>query len=91
MFRNEEKFKSWLDYNLKADVYDFQACLKDLEDQYATSASANYELRDWETKSGHAEVYSYDVVEKFILDGREASEEEVENNDFDYCETEYIF
>lgn len=92
MFKNVENFEAWIKETLKSDVYDFNAILDDVEGQYGSSGSPEYELSGFETKSGHPETYSYEVeTHFFILDDGEAKEVSGENNDFDYAEQTFIF
>lgn len=59
-FVNLEKFKAFLDENVKAEWYSFDAYLNDLVKDLGSNGSTNYELSPFETKSGRPEIYRYE-------------------------------
>lgn len=77
-FKNADNFMRWLTANVKAEQFEPEEYLKDLDKRYGETGSVIYELKGYETKSGHAECYSYDV-------------EEIHNETDDTWETIYTF
>lgn len=86
-FENKEKFREWLEQNLKADCFDFDVFLDDLDYKYSETASLDYELKSYETKTGQAACYSFEVKDLFYLDGEVVEEGE----DYDDFERIFIF
>ena len=68
-YENLERFKKWIDENMKADVYDFQRVLYELETCHGSTGSEHYELNSFYTKSGTPECYYYDYLVKRNSDG----------------------
>lgn len=56
---SKKKFREFLDENLKANAYDFDAACRELEDQYRETGRREYEISSYETKSGHPETFRY--------------------------------
>ncbi len=92
-YENLENLINWLSAHSKIFSRDnLNAWLDDLENQYASSGSATYELPSRETFSGHPECYRFKVVDKFFCDGRELTEDEVDNGeDWDDVKRIYVF
>lgn len=59
----KERFKEFLDNNVKAEVYNFDAYLDDLTTQYGNTGSTQYELSSSESKSGNPELFDYELEE----------------------------
>ena len=81
-FENKEKFREWLEQHLKAESFDFDAFLEDLDRSYSTNAFPEYELKDYETKTHQTVCYGYEVKDVFYLNG-EVVEEGDDYDDFD--------
>ena len=67
---DKKAFKAWLEETLKDDgkgsiwsTHDLQAYCDDLEMAYSEIGQPRYELRGYETKSGHPEEYTYEINE----------------------------
>lgn len=56
-----KKFKEFLVENVKTKEYSFEAYLEELDKQHGASGSNEYELSNFESKSGNPELFSYDV------------------------------
>lgn len=65
-FENVEKFYEFLRENLKSDYYIERAYLEDLLDHVHATASEDYELSPFETKSGHPELIYFDVDHTYV-------------------------
>ena len=64
MYKNVENFKNWIMNTIKEEnkaYANIDAYLEDLEQHYAMSGQASYELSSYETESGHPETYDYTV------------------------------
>ena len=60
-FKNVEKFEKWLNATVKNYYENIDAYLDDVKSQYDATALQSYELSAHETKSGHPELYDFDV------------------------------
>ena len=87
-FTNVENLKAWVNSVLKSDPYDFNAVLTELECDYGETARPEFEIGSRFTKSGHPELYRYEVKDTFYLDGVEVDPDESDLDDYD---REYIF
>ena len=89
-YKNIEIFKKWLEKELKAEVFNFDAYLDDLTNQNDCNGVkevggkfyGEYELSSTETKSGRPELISFEVYFKFLKG------EEVVDCEDDYEEVE---
>ena len=68
-FKNVEKFESWLRGVLKEghDGYVLDAYLNDVETQYFSTGSHDYEVGRFYTKSGNPECYRFELGENTII------------------------
>lgn len=57
----KSRFKKFLDNNVKAKEYNFEAYLDDLTTQYGNTGNTEYELSSSESKSGNPEIFNYDL------------------------------
>lgn len=95
-FKNVEKLEAELTKRLKADCFNIQGYLNKVETQVLWNQSHDLELSQFETKSGHTELISFDYVQKFFLNGKEYKSEDLPVDedgdvDFDYVEIEVTF
>jgi len=77
-FKNTDNFMRWLTANLKAEQFEPEKFLKDLDKQYGETGMTVYELRSYETKSGNPETISFEV-------------EQIHNETNDTWDTIYTF
>lgn len=87
-FENVEKFYEFLRENLKSDYYIERAYLEDLLDHVCATASEDYELSPFETKSGNPELIRFDVEYTYV----DVNGYEIENwDDYDSILTTITF
>lgn len=91
-FTNLEKFEAWVKAVMKSEYYDLDAVLEELEESYGCNASAHYEMGSSFTKSRKPEVYYFDVIDTFYLDGVEITQDDINDGvEPDEYDREYIF
>jgi len=68
-FQNVGKFEEWLKSILKEghDNYDLEAYLNDVETQWFSTGSHDYEVGRFYTKSGNPECYNFEIGENTII------------------------
>ncbi|MEG2429322.1 MAG: hypothetical protein RSA99_02970 [Oscillospiraceae bacterium] len=85
-------FREFLEENFKEkyQCFDFDACLKELEEIESETANGNYELKGYETKSGNPECFGYVVSNKFFDDNQKEvfTQDEIENAS--YAQTTFV-
>jgi len=67
-----KEFEKFLEEYCKTpkDQRDFEAYKEDLSKGYCENSSTSYELGRFETKSGHPEVFNFEVKEKVELESK---------------------
>lgn len=89
-YENIEKFRAFLNKNLKSTYYDFNEFINELEQKIGETGASHYELNSLETKSGNPETISFERIDRFFLDGMEINIYEADGT-FDDIETTIIF
>lgn len=77
---NEEKFFEWIEANSKSNSNNLDAWLNDLvldAEENGKTGLSDYEMSPYETKSGHAELFSYIRNVEFNDDGEVINDEYV--------------
>lgn len=88
-YENIEKFKAFLDENLRQPYgyYNFAAFLEDFERDLGVSSSSSYELSPFETKSRNPETIMFEREDHFLCGEKEVDPDD----DWDTVETTIIF
>lgn len=87
-FRNETNFEKWLKSTLKKYYGDRTPYIEELIKQFEESGMTSYEIPSSKTKSGHPEIYRYEI--KFHFFDKNDNEISPEENDFAYVIVEFI-
>jgi len=63
MIKNQKDFRKFLNANAKRQPFDFAEYVKDAEKQYGNTGSPQYELSQFDSKSGRPELFDLEIEE----------------------------